>query len=239
VHAGGKSRQRRSRERLVHRDPGEWRHGPRDGGGRICGVSVVGPAVPPSDGTVRRAGQTVGGYAARCADFGCVTAPRPDYCAATDTTPLPADPQTGRRLPHRVPRRGRHPTVPGRRHRLPPRRRQLPEAGGVRGGAGHARPAHRRTLPADGKRSGGGGGGAPRAALARLDPGHVRAAGPLPAGAVPTRGGCRTNTSPGSPPETSLSRTTALPRSGRRRGSGPSVRPTTCRCAGLARSPGG
>ena len=50
--------------------------------------------------------------------------------------------------------------------------------------------------------------------------------------------GCRTGTSPGSLPATSPSRT-ASRLSGRRRGSGPFVRPTTRSCVGRARSSAG
>src|SRR5664279_1371803 len=74
-----------------------------------------------------------------------------DWCAATDTTRAPGRPARCRRLPDRVPGRGRDTAVPGRRHRPPPHHHhRIRAAGGVGVRAGRARPAHRRTLPAHG-----------------------------------------------------------------------------------------
>ncbi len=88
-------------------------------------------------------------------------------------------------VPPRLPRPRGHPPGAGRRHRSPPRRRRPPQARGAPRGAGRARP------PGPGSRCtagnvGRGGGRVTRLALARMDQGDVRPAGPLPARPVPT-----------------------------------------------------
>jgi len=75
-----------------------------------------------------------------------------------------------------------------RRDRPPPRRRQVHQAGGITGGACRARSAGIDRCTGAAGDDGSAGRRAARPAVARVDAGHVRPPGPLPAGAVPSGG---------------------------------------------------
>ena len=116
-----------------------------------------------------------------------------DWCAVNDARSAARGAGHGHRVPDRLPVRTGHPTPPGRRDRPPPRRRRTGQPGGVDRGPHPARPTHRRHLRGFTGHDRRGRGSAPRVAVAGLDAGDVRPAGPLPAGAVPTgRGAVQT-----------------------------------------------
>ena len=73
-----------------------------------------------------------------------------DWCAATDTPPLPADPRTVVDFLTGCPAAAA--TQRCRVAAIDHHRASGCAAGGVGGGAGRARPPHRRTLPTHGKK---------------------------------------------------------------------------------------